>query len=301
LSSLPLSGRCEGAQMSTATISVLIFSKDRSFQLSECLRTMSLFVQGVHLETTILYNVSDPEFRHSYELLRERHTDVTWIEELDFGTQLREFVDSAHPYVLLCCDDSLYYADFDAAEAIDVLQGNQQVIGYHIMLHGGLDFCHPQGKPSMPPPLMPAMQRSNIYVRVMAGLEWNYPWELSSSIYRKSDVIAMLDAIVKHHGPNGISHPNKLEDFGEKIVHNNQCPEFSKAMCACSRTPIANAVVINRVQNIFLNPVYEETGVTVKDLDKLFRDGRQYDETHYSETDFSSMHIGEFVLKDDVC
>lgn len=108
----------------------------------------------------------------------------------------------------------------------------------------------------------------------------------------------MLASIIEHHGVQGISHPNRLEDCGEKVVHGNHCEAFMKPMCACSKGPVASAVVINRVQELFKNPVYEESGVTVEELDTLFRDGRQYNLEHYKDSAFSAMHIGDFVLDD---
>jgi len=134
------------------------------------------------------------------------------------------------------------------------------------------------------------------FVRVMGSLEWNYPWELSSSLYRIGDVRAMLESIVEHHGAEGISHPNKLEECGELVTHSNQCEAFIKPMCACSKGPVASAVVINRVQELFQNPVYQETQMDVEELDQMFWEGRRYKVEHYTGSKFNAMHIGDFVL-----
>jgi len=207
---------------------------------------MEKFTQGGSLVTTVLFRASTPQFEKSYAELQTRHPGVTWVAEVSFGEQLRAAVATAHPHVLLCCDDSLYYNKFDLGEAARILDANPHVIVYHIMLHGGLSYCQPKGKESPPPPLMPGGGSSMTFVRMMASLEWNYPWELSSSLYRKADVEAMLEAIVKHHGEDGISHPNKLEECGERVAHSQQCEPFTKAMCACSSQAVASAVVINR-------------------------------------------------------
>ena len=69
-------------------------------------------------------------------------------------------------------------------------------------------------------------------------------------------------------------------------------------MCACSRGAVASAVVINRVQEVFQNPVYEETKMSVEALDALFWEGRQYNIEHYRTATFDAMHIGDFVLSE---
>ena len=151
---------------------------------------MDQFTHGGCLLTTVIYRASTPQFEKSYAELQARHPDVRWVAEVSFSDQLRAAVAEAHPYVLFCCDDSLYYSSFDLGEAAGLLDKNPHVIAFHIMLHGGLNYCQPKGKQSLPPPLMPAGQSSMTYVRMMGSLEWNYPWELSSSLYRKADVEA---------------------------------------------------------------------------------------------------------------
>ena len=66
-------------------------------------------------------------------------------------------------------------------------------------------------------------------------------------------------------------------------------------MCACSSSAVASAVVINRVQDVFENPVYEESKMGIEELDALFWEGKQYNIEHYANASFNAMHIGDFV------
>eukprot|EP00656_Telonema_subtile_P056899 TRINITY_DN9230_c0_g1_i1.p1 TRINITY_DN9230_c0_g1~~TRINITY_DN9230_c0_g1_i1.p1 ORF type:complete len:291 (+),score=59.95 TRINITY_DN9230_c0_g1_i1:200-1072(+) len=278
-------------------VTVICFSKDRSFQLRECLRTIQQFVRG-ELSIHVLYTVR-PEFEKSYDQIKSEYPEVEFVREEDFGEQLRHLVAEGADHVLLCCDDSLYFREVDMRNVVGVL-ADKQVVSYHLMLHPGLSFCHPQGKPSSPPAaMMPAGTHSNKWIRLMGSLEWNYPWDLSSTVYRREDVVSMLECIVAQSGVQGISHPNRLELSGMKAVLSGSAPEgFTGALAACPVAPTAAAVVLNRVQEIFENPIYEETNQSVEDLEALFWEGRRFDTAFYGAKEHNAMHIGDFVLEE---
>merc|ERR1712166_34704 len=135
----------------------------------------------------------------------------------------------------------------------------------------------------------------------MGQLEWNYPWDLSSTVYRKQDVTQMLDTIVAAVGAKGIGHPNHLEAAGVGVVLSPDAPAgFQGALAACPVRASASAVALNRVQQVFDDPIYEEAGMTVDALEVLFWEGRQYDIDFYGGKQHSAMHIGDFVLRPEV-
>lgn len=97
-------------------------------------------------------------------MVQKDFSEVDFIKEKMFGEQLRELVDRASEHVLLCCDDSLYFRTLELESVayrvpveqlsagsfrriVEVLS-NPQVVSYHVMLHPGLRFCHPQVRPN---------------------------------------------------------------------------------------------------------------------------------------------------------
>jgi hypothetical protein len=56
---------------------------------------------------------------------------------------------------------------------------------------------------------------------------------------------------------------------------------------------------LKRVQEIYKNPVYEDTQRGVEELDDMFWQGREYKVEHYTAAKFNSMHIGDFVLAEE--
>eukprot|EP00658_Telonema_sp_P-2_P029873 TRINITY_DN22658_c0_g1_i1.p1 TRINITY_DN22658_c0_g1~~TRINITY_DN22658_c0_g1_i1.p1 ORF type:complete len:165 (+),score=37.20 TRINITY_DN22658_c0_g1_i1:82-576(+) len=116
-------------------------------------------------------------------------------------------------------------------------------------------------------------------------------------VYRRADAEAMLDAIASNFGSEGISHPNRLEASGMKAVLTGVAPpNFMGALSACPAAATASAVVLNRVQDIFENPIYDETSQTVEELEVLFWEGRRFDDKFYGTHKHTAMHIGNFVL-----
>merc|ERR1712166_443407 len=189
----PVQDGAAPAEGSSGAVSVICFSKDRSFPLRECLRTMNQFVEG-SLSINVLYTVQ-PQYEKAYKQIQADWPDVNFVREENSGEQLIALVAAAHDHVMLCCDDSLYYNTVKLSDVLGVLS-NPQIVSYHMMLHPKLSFCHPQGKASSPPTLMPVDSHSVSWIRMMGQLEWNYPWDLSSTVYRKQDVVQMLDTIV---------------------------------------------------------------------------------------------------------
>ena len=84
-------------------VRIIVFSKDRSFQLSELLHSIQQYLvlpsqPHVHIDVKILYKVSCEPFKSSYKLLKEQFAQecpcFEFVEETDFSSQLLALVDS---------------------------------------------------------------------------------------------------------------------------------------------------------------------------------------------------------------
>ena len=166
-----------------------MFSKDRSFQLHETLRSLhsnvvvpssssspsAAAVALVNVEVRVLFKVSNPAFRESYSTIAAQFAGddrYGFIEEDDFAAQIEELVagrlrsdDAPRGYsidgmrfVLFTVDDALFCRTFHLGEAAALLNADPSVFCYHLKLHPAVTYSHPADKVVDPPPFR---ERSN--------------------------------------------------------------------------------------------------------------------------------------------
>ena len=74
-------------------VRVIVFSKDRAFQLGQYLRTLFAKNRGASLDVHVLYRADSPEmdardFVASYLRVKDAFPDVHFEREVDFATQV---------------------------------------------------------------------------------------------------------------------------------------------------------------------------------------------------------------------
>ena len=84
-------------------------------------------------------------------------------------------------------------------------------------------------------------------------LDWNYPFDFCGSIYRKQSVI---DVIAKIQPPSKILKPNTFEFEGNKAIKLNLLAR-SHPYSLCLNHPCMTVITVNRVQDIYKNPIYK--------------------------------------------
>lgn len=98
------------------------------------------------------------------------------------------------------------------------------------------------------------------------------------------------------------SHPNCLELWGNKLLAKkplSSAPASATTntippLCACSSRPVMSVVTINRVQDVYSTPVYqnEEGAGDLALLDTYLHEGRRLNWAAYAREVFPSVHIG---------
>jgi len=161
-------GRCD----------VVLFSKDRAFQLRECLRSFRLhcILGTCAVRITILWTASNAKHRTAYTELaaslcerRSRDTQfngaeyggdrVYFIEERagEFATQLIGTLEtSSARWTLFLVDDAVFVRDFELTVAVSTLQKHPRVSCFHLKLGAQHWYCHPSDT-LMPPPTLSAV------------------------------------------------------------------------------------------------------------------------------------------------
>lgn len=216
--------------------SVIVFSKDRPMQLHAYLESL-IWASGCQEEQIyVLYREEEPI---CYDKVKSYFPYVHWVAEKCFVKQLQEIITAADEYVMFGCDDVLFMDYFDLYETEQYLAGHSDIFGFSLRL----------GKNIQPMPKN--LKRDEMYCIwdwTEATGHYGYPWELDCTLYRKEDVLQ----IIEKTGQENIKSPNYFESIPEEnpgdFIHRKQLAAYydrSKAI----------VVTVNRVQETHLNEV----------------------------------------------
>lgn len=277
-------------------VTIICFSKDRTFQLKEYLRTLiNALNSTISVNIHVLWTAS-PEFEGSYKSLISMFPDVTFHQEYDFSAQLIELVQKAQKYILWGVDDVLYYNTIPLDTIVDTMSSDRSILSTILKLSPNITYCHPSNAESSPPKEFYTFPSGTLlkYDRTQCTQDWNYPFDLCGSIMHKEDVISLFEAIQDHYGIDALSHPNKLESAGDKILREYKTQISDKKHCMCMKEQILSVITVNIVQDVCKNPIYDE--IDLKTMDEYFRKGYELDLDYYRNIKFNSVHIGDFKL-----
>ena len=274
-------------------LQLLVFSKDRCFQLAELLRTAKAHVAPtVTLDVHVIYAASTPAFAAGYAALARAHAGATWAAEgagASLGELLRAALlpsasDLVERCVLVCVDDALFLpGPVDLAPAIARLRADDSVLAAHVNLHPGVTWCQTAGAPASRPRFTAVADGWLAFKRKDGTKDWNYPWSLCSSIYRASDLALLVDA-----APH--AQPNRLEAWANSAKGRALCAARPRSLC-----PSRNCLVIvtvNRVQDVYANAL---EGAEVPAA-TLLGETAQLDERWYAAQCFNAVHVGPLRL-----
>ncbi|KAF0693435.1 Aste57867_15608 [Aphanomyces stellatus] len=274
-------------------LQVICFSMDRPWQVSEYLRTLHAFLRVDLSVVWILFKASDATFREGYTKVIEAYPQVHWTEESQteehsFGHGLLSILDaSTSEFVLFGVDDAFFFDSFPLLEVLTSPLPQWNVL--HLTLNPNIWYSETQQVPLLPLPSM--IHHGDVLTFDSGRGEWNYPWEVSGSVFRRPRVVDMLDAIRLHHGMVGLSQPNRLENNGVKLVTSFHWVQ------ACMTKPIMHVMAINQVQQLYDNPLLAQHETL--HLLSYLAPPRHLDTTWYRATVFRSVHIGTLVLQEE--
>lgn len=284
----------------------------------------------------VICRCTTAEIRAHYEAIERRYAShhVTFVYE----SETQSFADcllrsiatggqpqeaqgtSACPYVLFNVDDAFYFDDVELADAFAFLDGEASdaaaPFAFHVKLAPSIWRSHMTNQPMLPlPPMTTVMRRSgdresttaatvplvpayHIFEPARGTLDWNYPWELSGSVYTRASVERIVTAIQATNGTDGINHPNHLELRGHQALEQQQRSSPTRLLCACSLSPKMHVFAINQVQDVYQNRLYDlqTSGGDLTDLLALYEANETLDERYYRDRRLTSVHIGTLVL-----
>ena len=258
-------------------VQVIIFSKNRSLQLEACLH--SFYDNCVEkVDINVLYTTTNDDHENSYKKLQKTYKNVVFLQEKSFKSDLLGIL-TDKTYVLFVCDDAIFTDSFSLQKTIDFLKRHSKTIGFSFRLGTNTQYCYSHNMPQDLP-------EYTLYDNIMlfdwttAQLDFQYPVELSSSIYKIDDILPILDQCE-------YKNPNDLEWVF--YINLNYFANL-KQLLGCFEISVAFCNPINKVQNVNNNRSGENYEFNSENLLKIFNKGYRIDLSNFKGFVSSACH-----------
>lgn len=325
------SSSCDGSiRAQDSHVKVVIFSKDRPWQLQQLVRSMRLDEKrgSTIPETTIslqlLLHITE-EYQAAYEAVItsiERTiastTNISMTCHRENTKSLTSFqclmeniveVDAEEKpnHWMFITDDCILLVSLQTLlqTATYAFYSNTKVKCFLSRLHPGISWTQTRSLPSPPPRSClrflpgrtPHDRGAYVYPLERGELDWAYPWDLSGGIY-KHDLVKKIIENLK--STDGLSHPNRME------IHGNQSmmPLVNKNFLATVPTrPVLLILAINRVQNVYRAPLAckdeNRFNLSPEALLSFYDEKKMLNLARYRASYFNSSHVGDIYLLDN--
>jgi hypothetical protein len=269
------------------TIQAIIFSKDRPLQLHATLASFSLHAtDAAMVQIHVLCKASNEAYARGYAQVAEElagELQINWVQESDFKADLLAVMQEPQSasrrrrlwnrltlqhrrlrsdHLLFLVDDNLFIRPFCLGEIADTLTAHTDAIGFSLRIGSNTISCYSMQCEQPLPPFKSAPPGLRFKWPGQVG-DFGYPLEVSSSVYRCSDLIPLLRSLP-------YNNPNRLEQalsatsglFARRLP-TLLCFEQSVAFCA----------PVNKVQSILDNRSGAQEEYSSEALNALFLDG----------------------------
>ena len=315
-------------RQTSTRIEVIIFTKDRPWQLQQLFRSMSLTtttttiaaktatVQQRLIVDIIVIGIVQDIYCAAYKqvegeiLATIQHMQNDWSVQFwnedgqhSFKTLLCRISRQTSDFIMFLTDDCILLAPLhiilDTASA--ALDQSTDILAFLSRLHPGITWSQTTTRSSPPPrnhlqylPL-PNSTEAYTYPLHLGHLEWNYPFDISGGIYRQSTIVLLLQEL---KDTDGLSHPNRFETYGNQNLSNRL---QNRTRCAIPTKPTLLIIAMNRVQSIYQTPIAVSCEKEYSPLILLqyWRKGKHLDLPHYRRNNFNASHIGDVVIENN--
>lgn len=241
-------------------------------QLDAALRSLWLHCRDVNcLDVKVLYSVSDPIHDRQYRQLMAEHPAVHFIPEYDFKGQLPACI-AEYPFVLFMVDDMMFVRPFSIKECTELLNEHQDALGFSLRLGTNTHYCYSLDRFQHFPPVQAIDGRRLKWNWTMGECDFGYPLEVSSSLYRTSDLLPVIADI-------HFSEPNTFEAYlAAEAYRFAGCKPF----IISHESTISFSNPVNKVQQVYNNRAGTSGENTIQRLSLLFEQGYRISIEAYS-------------------
>lgn len=289
------------------TILGIVFSRDRAMQLNGTLQSLFLHCKDAdEMQLFVIYKTTSRLHAQQYSQLANEYDRVGFIRERDFRQNVLEllvthaserpsgvcrwsirlgpmlgrlnklcFPTDRPSYVLFLVDDNMFVRDFSLREVQAMLEAYPKALGFSLRLGTNTTHCYPVDKPQAVPPvtyLGSGVIMLDWTATGDSGCDFGYPLEVSSSVYRVSELLPFLNRLP-------FRNPNTLEGQMATSAHKFR----SNPHLLCYERSVAFAIPLNRVQTVYDNRAATIPDYSVERLAKMFEDGHRINVKAYCE------------------
>jgi glycosyltransferase involved in cell wall biosynthesis len=252
-------------------LTAVIFSKDRPLQLDATIRSLRRNCSDLgSADLRVLYAASTPALASLYEVLAFEHPDVQFRREADFRRDLIDMVKGPR-HIMFLVDDSLFVGPTSLRQATSILDENESLLGFSFRLGRNTTYCYPLDAQQALPDFEAVGSGLLVFDWTDAQHDFGYPIEVSSSLYRSSDLLPLIQTL-------NYRNPNTLEGAfaAEAIKFRGAHPRL-----ACHERSVAVSIPANLVQTATPNRAAERSDQSVASLAEAFTSGRRLDLERY--------------------
>ncbi len=182
-------------------------------------------------------------------------------------------------YFLFMVDDNLFVRDFSLEHVIQTLEDHPEALGFSLRLGKNSTFCYPASHDQNLPDFLNIAPGILEFMWTNGEYDFNYPLEVSSSIYRAKDLLPLLNNLK-------FTTPNQMEGG---LAQNKE--EFlDKPYMLCFEESVTFCAPVNKVQNDYENRSGKDLHLSIEELARRFYCGERIDVSVYNGFTPSSCH-----------
>lgn len=223
-------------------IDAMIFSRNRPMQLHCLLSSIKKYTNLEPKNIHVLHRYDD-KYVEGLELLKKLHTNVNFIQEVDFEKQVKFYLKSGSRFCTFFVDDMIVKDEVNFNIPCNILEQNPSVLTFSLRLGTHLTHCYPVNSYQIVPDgnINSSLQVFMWNYRT-GHLDWGYPFSVDAHIFRREQLSTWSLNL-------SYRNPNKFEEALQTIQHNCVIPD----VCCCYINSKVVNIPANRVQNEIMN------------------------------------------------
>lgn len=252
------------------TLAIIIFSKDRAMQLHACITSLKKYAQHCdQADIFVLYKTK--KYQYQYDQLSVEFNEISFVRETNLVEQTQKILLSYNT-VMFVVDDTLFYRNFDFAVCLHHLFSHNKILGFSLRLGRNVNWFHIRNVSMKQPEFQKTNDNCFYFKWPGADIDFGYPLEISSSIYRSKDIASLLKGI---RGDPG--------DIEGHLSRKKRLFIQSRNYLLCFSKSVAFATPVNIVRDNTCCPAGRKYFYPVKKLASLFDQGFRIDISPPSE------------------